>query len=144
MNQRTRMSDATRSFSYERSAVPGAASNTLSIQRPPESTHTIPANRQRLLDRIVVRVAEARGISVSEIHSRSRQHELVVARAQIVWLAIESNLSTLGDVARYLHHSPSALTRAVAKYRRRYPHLFRPEAIGSAGHGLRESVMPRK
>jgi hypothetical protein len=149
MNYRTRVCGAPpviQNVSYEDRThnTLGLASNSLSISRSSEFGNGMPASRLRLLDRIVSRVAETHGISVSEIHSRSRQHELVVARAQIVWLAIEANLSTLSDIARYLHHSPSALTRAVAKYRRRYPSLFTPEAIGTAGPALRDSLVTRR
>jgi hypothetical protein len=141
MTQRSRAGEApyiAQGADFERStlAISGVSGNTPAISRSSEMLQAMPTHRLKLLDRIVARVAETRGITVAEIHSRSRQHDLVVARAQIAWLAVEANLTTLSGISRYLHHSPSALTRAVAKYRRRYPHLFRPEAIGSASAAM--------
>jgi putative transposase len=83
-----------------------------------------PPPRPRLIEKLIAQIAERQALSVEEICSRSRRRELVVARAQIVWLAMRLNLGTLTDVSRHLNHSPSAMTRAVARYRHSRPELF--------------------
>lgn len=79
----------------------------------------------RLINTLIAQIAERHALTIADMCSRSRRRELVLARAQIVWLAIRSNIGTLTDVARHLHHSPSAMTRAVARYRYSRPDLFR-------------------
>jgi putative transposase len=83
----------------------------------------------RNLDRLIMRVAEHHSVSMGELSSKSRRRALVIARAQITWFAILWDLATITDVGRRLHHSPSALSRAVTTHRRRRPELFRPDAI---------------
>jgi putative transposase len=84
----------------------------------------------RFIEKLITRIAERHALSVDDICSNSRRRELVIARAQIVWLAMRWNLGTLTDVARHLHHSPSAMTRAVARYRSSRPDLFTRELLG--------------
>ncbi len=86
-----------------------------------------PAPPARLIQRLIAQIAERRALSVAEICSKSRRRELVIARPQIVWLATHWNFATLTDVARHLNHSPSAMTRAVARYRYSRPELFTKE-----------------
>ena len=83
----------------------------------------------RLIEKLIMQVAERRALSVAEICSKSRRRELVIVRAQIVWLAIRWNLGSLTDVARHLDHSPSAMARAVARYRYSRPDLFTTDVL---------------
>jgi len=78
----------------------------------------------RLIEKLIALIAERRDLSVADICSNSRRRELVIARAQIVWLAMRWNIGSLTEVARSLRHSPSAMTRAVARYRSSRPELF--------------------
>lgn len=93
--------------------------------------HT-PTPPARLIEKVIAQVAERQALSVADICSKCRRRELVIARAQIVWLAMRWNLGTLTEVARLLHHSPSAMTRAVARYRCSRPELFRTEIFERA------------
>lgn len=86
----------------------------------------------RFIEKLIAQIAEHQALSVSDICSKSRRRELVIARAQIVWLAMRWNLATLTDVARHLHHSPSAMTRAVTRYRIARPELFTIETFSRA------------
>ena len=96
-------------------------------QRSVAVTMRTPPPPARLLEKLITQIAERQALSVADICSKSRRRELVIARAQIVWLAIRWNLGTLTDVARRLSHSPSAMTRAVARYRHARPELFPTE-----------------
>lgn len=86
----------------------------------------------RSLDKLINQVAERHGISLDELCSKFRRRELVLARAQITWFAILWEVASVNDIARRLHHSPSTLSRAVARHKRWNPELFRPEAISRA------------
>lgn len=94
--------------------------------------------RLEILDRLIARIAEEHAISLDEICSKSRQRGIVIARARITWLAMLLNLATLNQIAYRLRHSPSALTRAAARYRRGYPELFTPDAL--AQQSLRNPI----
>jgi REP element-mobilizing transposase RayT len=83
----------------------------------------------RRLDRLIAQIAGYHSVSLDELCSKSRLRVLVLARAQIAWFAILWDLASMTDIARRLHHSPSALSRAVVEHRRRRPELFKPEAI---------------
>lgn len=96
----------------------------------------------RLIERLIEQIAEHQALTVEEICSRSRRRELVMARAQIVWLATQWNLGTLTAVSRHLHHSPSAMTRAVARYRYMRPDLFRTDIFASARPWTYDRVAP--
>lgn len=78
----------------------------------------------RLIEKLVAQIAQRQALAVADICSNSRRRELVIARAQIVWLATRWNIGSLTDVSRHLRHSPSAMTRAVARYRYSRPELF--------------------
>lgn len=86
----------------------------------------------RLIEKLIAQVAERHALTVADICSKSRRRELVIIRAHIVWLATRLNLCTLTDVARHLHHSPSAMTRAVARYRHSHPELFTDRGLAPA------------
>jgi REP element-mobilizing transposase RayT len=86
------------------------------------TVHALP--RRGLIEKLIGKLAEHQGLSVADIRSKCRRRELVIARAQIVWLALQWNLGTLTDIARHLQHSPSAMTRAVARYSHSRPDLF--------------------
>jgi putative transposase len=88
-----------------------------------------PPPHPRLIEKLIAQIAERQALSVEEICSRSRRRELVVARAQIVWFAMRLNLGTLTNVSRHLNHSPSAMTRAVARYKHTRPELFSPTTL---------------
>lgn len=83
----------------------------------------------RYIEKVIAHIAERQALTVADICSHSRRRELVIARAQIVWLTTRWNIGTLSDVARHLRHSPSAMTRAVARYRYRRPDLFPAEKL---------------
>lgn len=85
----------------------------------------------RLIEQLIAQIAERQALSIADICSKSRRRELVIARAQIVWLAMRLNLGTLTDVARHLHHSPSAMTRAVTRHRCSRPELFPTEIFAN-------------
>ena len=88
-----------------------------------------PSPPPRLIENLIAEVAERQALSVAEIRSNSRRREIVMTRAQIVWLAMRWNIGTLTDVARHLNHSPSAMTRAVTRYRCSRPDLFTIETF---------------
>jgi hypothetical protein len=100
-------------------------------QRSIAVTHDSPPPA-RLIEKLIAQIAERQALSVAEICSKSRRRELVIARAQIVCLAIRWNLGTLTDVARHLHRSPSAMTRAVARYWYSQPQLFTTDIFARA------------
>lgn len=76
------------------------------------------------LPEVAAYVARAHDIPVTDLRSRSRRHELVVARARISWFAIERRVANLNEVASYLNHSASSLTRAITRCQRRHQELF--------------------
>ena len=78
----------------------------------------------KLIEKLIAQIAERQALAIADICSNSRRRDLVIARAQIVWLATRWNIGTLTDVSRHLRHSPSAMTRAVARYRYSRPELF--------------------
>lgn len=94
----------------------------------------------RIIEKLIAQVAESQALSIAEICSNSRRRELVIARAQIVWLAVRWNLATLTHVSQHLHHSPSAMTRAVRRYRHSRPDLFTTEVFGPARLGIRQQL----
>ncbi len=90
------------------------------------------AHRSRWsLPEIAEYVARAHTVSISDLRSRSRRRELVIARARISWFATERRVASLNDVARFLNHSASCLTRAVARYQCRQPELFALGALSA-------------
>jgi len=105
------------------------------IRTPPPST--------RLIEKLIAQIAERQALSVAEICSRSRRRDLVLARAQIAWLAMRWNLATLTCIARHLHHSPSAMTRAVARYRYTRPDLFTAAPLAPLRQVSYDRVAPR-
>lgn len=104
----------------------------MSLRRSPSSS--------TLIEKLIAHVAERHALSIGDICSGSRRREYVIARAQIVWLAIRWNVGTLTDVARHLHHSPSAMSRAVARYRYSRPELFTQERRSAAAMPCRIST----
>lgn len=94
----------------------------------------------RLIEKLIAQIAERQALSIADICSKSRRRELVIARAQIVWLALRLNLGSLTDVARHLQHSPSAMTRAVTRYRHSRPDLFPAEIFAPARPGNYQRV----
>lgn len=83
------------------------------------------------LKEITAFVAMTHGLRAEELVSRGRQHELVVARARVAWIASEIGAASLSEIARHLRRDVSSLGRAVTHYRRAAPELFRREAFVS-------------
>lgn len=81
------------------------------------------------LDEIAAHVARVHDVPHSHLLSRSRRHQLVVARAQFAWYATERRVASLCEVGRYLGHSASSLTRAIARHQLRQPELFTLDAF---------------
>jgi putative transposase len=104
----------------------------ISMQQP-GSRRTRTLRPTRSLDSLITNVAERHEVSLDELCSKFRRRELVLARAQVTWFAILWEIATMKDIARRLQHNPSTLSRAVARYRKLQPGLFRPEAIAPAG-----------
>lgn len=113
--------------------APGAVGDQqFLLQRSVAVEVRTPPPSARLIERLISQIAERQALSVAEICSKSRRRELVIARAQIVWVATRWNFATLTDIARHLNHSPSAMTRAVARYRYSRPELFPTELLGAS------------
>lgn len=81
------------------------------------------------LDQLVAFVTASQGLSREDLLSPRRQHELVLARARVAWLASELGVASLSETARCLQRDVSSLGRAVSRYRRDQPELFRREAF---------------
>lgn len=122
--------------------VPGIVGDEQFLsQRPTATVLRAVSPPARLVEKLIAEVAQRHGLSVAEVCSKSRRRELVMVRAQIVWLATHWNLGTLTDVARHLNHSPSAMTRAVARYRYSRPEMFTTEILPRARPGVRERLL---
>lgn len=93
----------------------------------PRTAHA--THRTWTLDRLIAQITERQGISLEELYSKLRRRELVVARAQITWFAILWQVASVKDIAHRLQHSPSALSRAIARHKKSSPELFTPELI---------------
>lgn len=136
-----------RSFStlFERGMpdTPGAVGDQRFLsQRSIAVTVRAPRRPARLIEKLIAQIAELQALSVADICSKSRRRELVIARAQIVWSAMRLNLGTLTDVARHLHHSPSAMTRAVARYKDSRPELFTTDIYAPARRVIYDRPLP--
>jgi chromosomal replication initiation ATPase DnaA len=57
------------------------------------------------------------GITIDAVRSASRSRILSRARALIAMRAIDSNVASLTQIARYFNRSVSAISRAVDHYR---------------------------
>jgi len=109
----------------------------------PEFRANLPHRRRDVrskwtLDKIAAQVAMINDVPIANLQSRSRRRELVVARAQVAWYATERRVATLTEVARYLNHSASSLTRAVTRHQIRRPELFNLGSFAPLG-----SLIPR-
>lgn len=141
---------------FERGAAgtPGVLADPSFVSRLPRRGRVV---RSRLsLDEIAAHVALSHDIPRSYLLSRSRRRGLVLARAQFAWYATERRIASLHEVARYLGHSASSLTRAISRYQRQQPELFTLDAFtnlvplgplklpgfGSAPHSDRETESP--
>jgi putative transposase len=81
------------------------------------------------LEQIAAHVARTHDVPRAHLQSRSRRRTLVLARAQIAWYATERHAASLSEVARYLGHSASSLTRAITRHQHRQPELFTLDAF---------------
>lgn len=102
--------------------TPGIAGDTEFISRLPRRGRV--SRSKWSLEEIAAYVALIHDVPRAHLLSRSRRHKLVLARAQIAWYAAERRVASLSEVARYLGHSASSLTRAVARHQVREPELF--------------------
>jgi REP element-mobilizing transposase RayT/transposase-like protein len=110
-----------------RSGTPGIVGGAEFIARLPRRGRV---SRSRLsLEEIVAHVARSHGVSDAHLRSRSRRHDLVLARAQIAWYATERRVASLCEVARYMGLSASSLTTAITRHQRRQPELFTFDAF---------------
>jgi hypothetical protein len=88
---------------------------------PPHGTLT--------LETLIAKVSITQNVSRSELLSRSRRREAVLARALIAWHAIERRLATLGEISRRLGRDPSTLSKTIARARRTHPQWFRLDSL---------------
>jgi len=103
-------------------STPGILGDASFISRLPRRGRVI---RSRMsLDEIAAHVALSHDMPRSQLMSRSRRRDLVLARAQFAWYATERRIASLHEVARYLGHSASCLTRAISRYQRQQPEMF--------------------
>jgi putative transposase len=107
--------------------TPGILGDSEFIARLPRRGR--PSCSKWSLDEIAAHVARTHDVPPAHLLSRCRRRQLVLARAQIAWYATERRVASLGEVARYLGHSASALTRAITRHQQRQPELFRIEAF---------------
>ncbi len=82
-----------------------------------------------LLDHLINTAAATLGIDREHILSRSRQREVVFARALITWHATERGFASLAETGRRLRRDPCSLSAAVDRYRIRRPELFKLSAL---------------
>lgn len=86
--------------------------------------------RTRLtIEQLIDQVAVLQSVPRAEILSRSRRHQVVLARALIAWYSTERRVATLEQVARLLGRDPSTLSKTITRARTRHPHLFRLDAL---------------
>lgn len=81
------------------------------------------------LDEITAHVTRTHDVLRAQVLSKCRRRELVIVRARIAWYASERRVASLSEVARYLRHSASSLTRAITRHQLRHPELFTLEAF---------------
>lgn len=81
------------------------------------------------LTQLIDTCALTQGTSREEILSRSRSRAVSLTRALIAWHATERGIASLSAVARTLRRDPSTLSKAITRYRRLHPDLFRLDAF---------------
>lgn len=82
------------------------------------------AHDSRSIDQITLDVARTLGVTLSHLHSSTRERRYVLARALIAWEATQRGGYTLKEVAAYLGRDPSTLLSAMARYRETHADLF--------------------
>jgi len=70
------------------------------------------------LDELIKEICLKHGVSATSLMSLSRQRKLARIRAEIGLAAIESNIATNAEVARFFNRSQSGLSRAVSRLRK--------------------------
>jgi putative transposase len=116
-------------FERGQADTPGVVGDPEFIARLPRGVRVF---RSALtLDEITAHVARTHDVVRAHVLSKSRRRELVIARARIAWYATERRVANLSQVARYLRHSASSLTRAVTRHQVSHPELFSLEAFAS-------------
>jgi len=64
---------------------------------------------------LAARVCDIHDVSLAEVRSGSRRHEIVEARRVLSWLAVKALGYSGAEVARYLGVTTSCVTRAVER-----------------------------
>jgi REP element-mobilizing transposase RayT len=95
----------------------------------PRSIGMANARRRLTIEQLIHDVALALDISASDLPTRARSRDLVLARALIAWLAVEHKLGSLSDIARRFNRDVSTLSKSIAHYRKRRPELFRLDVL---------------
>jgi chromosomal replication initiation ATPase DnaA len=72
------------------------------------------ATKRRDLSSLAKRVCKAHEVSIGELRSGSRRHEIVEARRVFSWLAVKELGYSGAEVARYLGVTTSCVTRAAS------------------------------
>lgn len=114
-------------FERGHSQTPGIVGSAAFIADLPRRGR--PAHSRCSLDQIAAHVARTHDVPRAYLQSRSRRRSLVLARAQLAWYVTERRAASLSEVARYLGHSASSLTRAITRHQRRQPELFTLDAF---------------
>ena len=70
----------------------------------------------RTLEEFVNEICATNDLNVELVRSSKQDRDVTKARALIAARAIDEQIATLGEVARYLNRSASALSRAMDRY----------------------------
>lgn len=81
------------------------------------------------LEQIIRSVSILVDVDPQDLSTKSRRHDLALARALIAWHATERSIARLSDVARRFRRDPSTLSSAIARYRPLRPELFNLTAL---------------
>ncbi len=76
------------------------------------------------LEQLGEHVAALASTPATELGSGSRARLVSLLRALMAWHAVQLEMATLREVARYLHRDPSSIYSAIKRYRTLYPRLF--------------------
>lgn len=102
--------------------------------RPHRTTQTLPE--------IAARVAAVLEVELEQVRSKSRAHDLVLARALIAHLATSRKVATWREVGAYLNHAYPMLHALTQRYREEDPELFTTWAVRSSGLMLKQTTRP--
>ena len=85
-----------------------------SLEREP-----IPRKAQRTLADLARAICEKHDVSVAELKSPSRERCYTAVRAEIGLAAVEDEVASTAEVARYFNRSQSGMSRATSQLRRK-------------------------